>query len=77
MAELVALSVTKFHTVLTIQDRVTTRRKFSRLVDCRRFETIFCINRALAAQYSSFGAIARNFVDGKFTLGENIGDLGV
>jgi predicted metalloendopeptidase len=23
-----------------------------------------------------FGAIARNFVDGKFTLGENIGDLG-
>jgi hypothetical protein len=24
MAELVALSVTKFHTVLTIQDRVTT-----------------------------------------------------
>jgi predicted metalloendopeptidase len=30
---------------------------------------------ALAAQYSALSH-SRNFVDGKFTLGENIGDLG-
>ena len=31
---------------------------------------------ALAAQYSRFEPIEGNFVDGRFTLGENIGDLG-
>jgi predicted metalloendopeptidase len=45
-------------------------------VDCRRFETIFCINRSFSCTIQRIGAIARNFVDGKFTLGENIGDLG-
>jgi predicted metalloendopeptidase len=44
-------------------------------VDSRGFKTIF------SADYSSCSiqcsrAITRNFVDGKFTLGENIGDLG-
>jgi predicted metalloendopeptidase len=44
-------------------------------VDSRGFKTIF------SADYSSYAvqcsrAITRNFVDGKFTLGENIGDLG-
>ncbi|UTW59789.1 M13 family metallopeptidase [Kordiimonas sp. SCSIO 12603] len=32
--------------------------------------------KALAAQYDKFEAVPGNFVDGNFTLGENIGDLG-
>jgi predicted metalloendopeptidase len=44
-------------------------------VDSRGFKTIFSATTALATQYSA-RAITRNFVDGKFTLGENIGDLG-
>jgi predicted metalloendopeptidase len=31
---------------------------------------------ALAAQYSALEPLPGTFVDGKFTLGENIGDLG-
>ena len=31
---------------------------------------------ALADQYSQFEPVPGNFVDGRFTLGENIGDLG-
>jgi endothelin-converting enzyme/putative endopeptidase len=40
--------------------------------DSKQFSAL---TTALATQYSS-RAITRNFVDGKFTLGENIGDLG-
>lgn len=31
---------------------------------------------ALVAQYNTFEPVEGNFVDGRFTLGENIGDLG-
>jgi predicted metalloendopeptidase len=44
-------------------------------VDSRGFKTIFSATTALATVQCS-RAITRNFVDGKFTLGENIGDLG-
>jgi endothelin-converting enzyme/putative endopeptidase len=40
--------------------------------DSKQFSAL---TTALATQYSA-RAITRNFVDGKFTLGENIGDLG-
>jgi endothelin-converting enzyme/putative endopeptidase len=39
--------------------------------DSKQFSAL---TTALATQYSA-RAITRNFVDGKFTLGENIGDL--
>jgi predicted metalloendopeptidase len=45
------------------------------LVDSRGFKTIFSADTALLPVQCS-RAITRNFVDGKFTLGENIGDLG-
>lgn len=34
------------------------------------------LTTALAAQYSEFEPVPGNFIDGKFTLGENIGDVG-
>jgi predicted metalloendopeptidase len=45
-------------------------------VDSRWFKTIFSAYRCLAAQYSALEPLPGTFVDGKFTLGENIGDLG-
>ena len=41
--------------------------------DRKSFETR---TARLGEQYSSYEAVADNFVDGKFTMGENIGDLG-
>jgi predicted metalloendopeptidase len=63
----------KFHG-LTIQDHDTMPKEFSRLWTAERFKTIQRFSSCYAVQCSR--AITRNFVDGKFTLGENIGDLG-
>jgi predicted metalloendopeptidase len=60
---------------LTIQDHDTMPKEFSRLVDSRDSKQFSALTTALAAVQCS-RAITRNFVDGKFTLGENIGDLG-
>lgn len=45
-------------------------------MDRRRLETIYRLGGALASQYSALEPLPGTFVDGKFTLGENIGDLG-
>jgi predicted metalloendopeptidase len=45
-------------------------------VDSRGFKTIFSADYSSCYAVQCSRAITRNFVDGKFTLGENIGDLG-
>jgi predicted metalloendopeptidase len=44
-------------------------------VDCWWFKQFSALTGALA-QYSALEPLPGTFVDGKFTLGENIGDLG-
>jgi predicted metalloendopeptidase len=46
------------------------------MVDSRGFKTIFSADYSSCYAVQCSRAITRNFVDGKFTLGENIGDLG-
>jgi predicted metalloendopeptidase len=45
-------------------------------VDSRGFKTFSALTTAPCYAVQCSRAITRNFVDGKFTLGENIGDLG-
>jgi predicted metalloendopeptidase len=45
-------------------------------VDSRDSKQFSALTTALATQYSALEPLPGTFVDGKFTLGENIGDLG-
>jgi predicted metalloendopeptidase len=65
----------KFLMVSTIQDHDTMPKEFSRWWTAEDSKQFSALTTALATVQCS-RAITRNFVDGKFTLGENIGDLG-
>jgi predicted metalloendopeptidase len=53
MAELVALSVTKFHTVLTIQDRYNADGNLVDWWTAEDLKQFSALTGALAAQYSA------------------------